>query len=285
MALVRAARGDLASANDLLDQAEALYRHGFYPDLRPIAALRARLQIAAGDLTSATRWADDRGISVEDDPDYLREYDHLTLARLLLARYRDEVHGTTARGTSLAALLGLLRRLHLAATTAGRDGSVLEIAVMQALTHHAHGDLPAALAALTRALVEAPEPDAHVCLYLDEGAQMTALLTDWLGQPGEGDGTADAGRDPEVRARVRRLLGRAATVEGAALPRTTNDSLSPRELDVTRLLATDLSGPEIARELFITVNTLRTHTKRIFTKLDATTRAVAVQRARERGLL
>jgi LuxR family maltose regulon positive regulatory protein len=61
--------------------------------------------------------------------------------------------------------------------------------------------------------------------------------------------------------------------------------LSPRELDVLRLLASDLTGPEIARELFITVNTLRTHTKRIFTKLDATTRAVAVHRARRRGLL
>jgi LuxR family transcriptional regulator, maltose regulon positive regulatory protein len=61
--------------------------------------------------------------------------------------------------------------------------------------------------------------------------------------------------------------------------------LSERELEVLRLLESDLTGPEIARELYVTLNTLRTHTKRIFTKLHANTRAAAVHRARERGLL
>ncbi len=53
MAQVRAARGDHEAAMRLLDQAAALYRHGFYPDVRPIEAMKARLQIAAGDLESA----------------------------------------------------------------------------------------------------------------------------------------------------------------------------------------------------------------------------------------
>ena len=52
-----------------------------------------------------------------------------------------------------------------------------------------------------------------------------------------------------------------------------------------RLLASELSGPEIARLLFVSHNTLRTHTRHIFTKLDATTRRAAVARARERGLM
>ena len=63
------------------------------------------------------------------------------------------------------------------------------------------------------------------------------------------------------------------------------DPLSQRELQVLRLLDSELTGPEIARELYVTLNTLRTHTKRIFTKLDVTTRAAAVRRAHERGLL
>jgi LuxR family maltose regulon positive regulatory protein len=61
--------------------------------------------------------------------------------------------------------------------------------------------------------------------------------------------------------------------------------LSQRELQVLRLLDSDLTGPQIARELYVSVNTLRTHTKRIFTKLDVATRAAAVRRAHERGLL
>ena len=52
-----------------------------------------------------------------------------------------------------------------------------------------------------------------------------------------------------------------------------------------RLLATELTGPEIARHLFVSVNTLRTHTKHIFAKLDVNTRQAAVRRATELGLL
>jgi LuxR family maltose regulon positive regulatory protein len=65
----------------------------------------------------------------------------------------------------------------------------------------------------------------------------------------------------------------------------TTETLSERELQVLRLLDTELSGPEIARELFISLNTLRTHTKHIFAKLNATSRPAAVRRAREHGLL
>ena len=88
-AQLRAADGDPAGAAPLLDEAEALYRHGFYPDVRPIGAMRARLQIASGDLGSAVAWADERGLRADDDPAYLREYEHLTLARLLLAQHRN----------------------------------------------------------------------------------------------------------------------------------------------------------------------------------------------------
>ena len=75
----------------------------------------------------------------------------------------------------------------------------------------------------------------------------------------------------------------AATAAGAAP--SGDEGLSDRELEVLRLLATELTGPEIARHLFVSVNTLRTHTKHIFTKLDVNTRQAAVRRATELGLL
>ncbi len=61
--------------------------------------------------------------------------------------------------------------------------------------------------------------------------------------------------------------------------------LSERELQVLRLLDSELTGPQIARELFVSHNTLRTHTKHIFTKLDVTSRRAAVRRGHERGLI
>jgi LuxR family maltose regulon positive regulatory protein len=268
MAHVRAAGGDYEAATRLLDQAETMYRHGFYPDIRPIAAMKARVRIAAGDLSSAAEWARDRGVSVDDDPDYLYEYDHLTLARLLLAQ-----HGPTP-----AAVLGLLDRMYAAAASAARDGSLIEIRALQALAHHAAGDLPQALAVLARCAVETPEPGSHVRLYLDEGAAMLGLLQYIAGGHTE-DGDV-------VRGWARRLLERAPTpVQGAEPQQTLVDPLSQRELQVLRLLDSELTGPQIARELYVSLNTLRTHTKRIFTKLDVTTRAAAVRRARERGVL
>ncbi len=72
---------------------------------------------------------------------------------------------------------------------------------------------------------------------------------------------------------------------GQRLAPSTTESLSERELQVLRLLDSELSGPQIARELFVSHNTLRTHTKHIFTKLDVTNRRAAVRRARQRGLL
>ncbi len=82
---------------------------------------------------------------------------------------------------------------------------------------------------------------------------------------------------------ARALLG--SDKSGAQLSHTPGGPLSQRELEVLRLLDSELTGPEIARRLYVTLNTLRTHTKRIFTKLDVTTRAAAVRRAHERGIL
>ena len=78
---------------------------------------------------------------------------------------------------------------------------------------------------------------------------------------------------------------REVPIEISMSPEPLDDVLSDRELEVPRLLATDLTGPEVARRLFVSVNTLRTHTKHIFTKLDVNTRRAAVRRAVERNLV
>ena len=82
-ALLARAGGDLDEAVALLDRAAELYRPGFFPDVRPIPALRARIWIAQGDLAAAADWARDSGVAVTDDAGYLQEFDHLTLVRLL----------------------------------------------------------------------------------------------------------------------------------------------------------------------------------------------------------
>jgi LuxR family transcriptional regulator, maltose regulon positive regulatory protein len=301
MAQVHAARGEHEAAMRLLDRAGELYRHGFYPDVRPIGAMKARLQVSAGDLASAAAWARARGVSTDDEPDYLHEYELLTLARLLLAQDRvgrdgvgrdgvgrDGVgrHGDRAGTASpLSAALSLLDRLSEAAAGAGRDGSLLEIRMLLALAHRARGDRDASLDVLGRALTAAPEPEGHVRLYLDEGAPMLDLLRDAARTP-DRTGSAPDDEGTRVRSWAGRLLARVQPrVEGPTSRQPLADPLSQREIEVLRLLDSELTGPEIAGALYVSLNTLRTHTKRIFTKLDVNTRAAAVRSAHEHGLI
>jgi LuxR family transcriptional regulator, maltose regulon positive regulatory protein len=266
MAQLRASHGDHDAALRLLAEAEALYRPGFYPDVRPIPAVRARIHLLAGDLTSAAGWAYEHRLGVEDAPQYLREYEHLILARFLLAQHH------------LQPALDLLTHLHTAAAEAERAGSLIEISALQAVAHHLGGDDEQALAAFGRSVAETPEPESYVRLYLDEGPPMLAFL--------HLAATADHGEDAvTVQNRARRLLQRATPASPPRAAPPVIEALSDRELQVLRLLDTELTGPQIARELYVTINTLRSHTKRIFTKLDVTTRTAAVRRARERGLL
>jgi LuxR family maltose regulon positive regulatory protein len=267
MALVRETQGDLDGAVDLLDDAERVYVGDFSPNVRPIAAMRARVWLAQGRLGDALRWLREQGLSVEDDLSYLREFEHVTLARLLLAQY-----GTERLVYSGQQALELLQRLLRAAEDGGRTGSVIEILVLQALAHQAHGDTVAALAPLERAVTLA-EPEDYARIFTDEGPPMAALL-------------ATAARRGIAPGYVRRLL----TTFGETPERPTRaaglvESLSDRELDVLRLLATDLGGPDIARELGVSLNTVRTHTKNIYAKLGVNNRRAAVRRATDLDLL
>ena len=257
-ARLRHAEGDPAAALALLDEAAAVYNTDFLPSVRPIPALRARVHLAAGDVAAAARWADECGVSADDDLDYLREYEHATLARLLLAR-RDP---DTA--------LRLVDRLYAAADAGGRERAAIELLVLRALALDASGRREPAGAALAEALTRA-EPEGYVRVFADELPALAALLR---AVPGDVAGGL-----------ARRVLA-AATEAAEAKPRPHDlvDELSGRELDVLRLLRSDLSGPEIARELVVSLNTVRTHTKNIYAKLGVGTRRQAVRRADELGL-
>jgi LuxR family maltose regulon positive regulatory protein len=170
MARVREAEGDLDGALDLLDEAQRVYTGDFSPNVRPIPALRARVLTARGRVGEAVAWAREQGLSAEDDLTYLREFEHITLARVLLALHREQ-----GAETHLHDAARLLERLLQAAEAGERTGSVIEVLVLQALTLHARGDVAGALAALERALTLA-EPEGYVRMFAGEEPPMASLL-------------------------------------------------------------------------------------------------------------
>jgi LuxR family maltose regulon positive regulatory protein len=267
MARVRQAEGDLDAAIELLDEAERRYDADFFPEVRPIAAVRARVRVAQGRLVDARDWARERGLSPDDALTYLHEFEHATLARLLLAEgIRDRAD------PSILAAIDLAERLAAAAEAGGRDGNVIDILVVAALARHARGDHAAAARALDRAASLAA-PEGFVRVFLDEGDPMTALLTSAANRIGA------SGYLRELLAAANPRAARSTVRQALVEP------LSERELDVLRLLAGDLAGPDIARELGVSLNTLRSHTKNVYTKLDVNSRRAAVRRGAELGLV
>ena len=266
MARLRRAQDDVEAAVELLDRAHQVHLPGFFPDVRPIPALQARLRITQARLADAWGWAADHQVAAVDDPSYLDECAQLTLVRLLLAQHRadgDKVHLVDASRR--------LDRLVPGAVDGGRDGSLLEIRMLRALMHRARGETVAAAAELRIALQNA-EGAGYLRLFLDEGAPMMDLLQGFEPLPGAGSFAL-------------RLRGATQRQPSVASRITEAEGLSEREVEVLRLLATARSGPEIARELFVSVNTLRTHTKHIYSKLEVNTRRAAVSRAADLGLL
>ncbi|HEY5847204.1 MAG TPA: LuxR C-terminal-related transcriptional regulator [Microlunatus sp.] len=267
MAGIRTAEGDLHGALHLLNEAARLYIRGLFPQVRPVPAVRTRVWIALGHLHDALSWVRECRLSVEDDLSYLHEFEHITLARVLLAQ-----HATQGAEGSLQGATRLLERLLPAAEAGGRTGSVIEILVLQAVAHRARGDRAAGQAPLQRALTLA-EPEGYVRVFADEGPALAALLK-------------AAARQGTTGAYVRRLLAAVTSTGPAALiPPGLVEALSDRELDVLRLLGTDLSGPNIARQLSVSLSTVRTHTNRIYAKLGVNNRRAAVRRATELALL
>jgi LuxR family maltose regulon positive regulatory protein len=259
-------------------------------DIVLLAAWRARLCLAQGDLAAAAEWAAGSGLSADDGPSFAGEYLHLTLARVLWAQGRSPEAGR------------LLQRLLAAAEGAGRWGRVIEILTVQALVLHQRGEPDLALAALGRALRLA-EPEGYVRVFADEGPSLSALLAQVRGaqQPYArrllaAMPAALSAAPALARGLAAGMGGAAATWEGAdrippVLPLAAPDPsllaldpLSSRERDVLRLIAAGLSNQDIAAALVVAPSTIHWHLKNIYSKLNVRSRTQAALLARELGL-
>jgi len=226
--------------------------------------------VRKGRLAEALDWTRERGLSVDDDLCYLREFEHMTLARVLIARCkRDQVE------SSLREAVALLERLRAAAEEGERAGSLIEILTVLALAHEAQGGVSGALAPLERALTLA-QPEGYVRTFVDEGQAMRTLLR-------------HAAAGGIASSYTQRLL---AAFDASAPPAATAahtaglvEPLTGREIEILRLIAAGMRNQEIADHLFISLSTVKRHIANAYRKLGVNHRTEAVARANELSLL
>jgi LuxR family transcriptional regulator, maltose regulon positive regulatory protein len=254
LARVALARGDVEAAAAMLAQAQlSAQENGFVLRLPEIAAVQVLVLIRQGQVAAAAHLAETYGLP-------------LGQARVLIAQ------------SDPSAALAVLEPLRQQMEARGWADERLKTIVLQAVAEHVLGEEHRAARSLGEALALA-EPSGFIRLFVDEGAPMADMLS------------AAAAQDVRPEYTSRLLAAFAAEAErerqpsSAPGPSPSAELLSRRELDVLRLVAQGLSNQEIGQQLFLALDTVKGHNRRIFEKLQVQRRTEAVARARELGLL
>jgi LuxR family maltose regulon positive regulatory protein len=276
---IQSARGSPSEAFRAFEQAAThADRTGHSPAGRRARAYATRPRLIAGDVQAAIWWATTASVRTTlaegQLPGFEHEVETLTLVRVWIAQ------GQTADALSL---LGRLRPL---AEAAGRQTSTVELLALEALALAAARAHARAQACLVRALTLA-EPSGFVRLFIDEGVAMARLLEALAASQRRGELTGPA-PSPGYLRRLLTAFVRAepeSARDSAPIASSLPDPLTPRELELLRLMATGASNQQIADRLIVSMPTVKTHVNRVFRKLDASSRLEAVARGRDLGLL
>jgi len=225
----------------------------------------AEALLSQGDLAAAERWLQKIGWKIGDEIPEGQANAFEFVARILTAK------------REYAAALNLLDHLLIQEQAKGVRAFVLFILISQAIAWQSMGDADRALATLHQALTQA-EPEGYIRTFTDRGAPIRGLLQK----------AVERGVHVQYANRLLAVLDKAPDVATSSTKLDAarfSEPFSERELEVLRLLNADLTAPEIAVKLIISANTVRTHIKSVYRKLNAHSRHEAIMQARDLSLL
>jgi len=268
-------QGNLAAVEEIIEKLEGLSQESNVPAwvMGLMATWQVRTWLAQGNLDGPSQWAEGRDLNINfESPqfveiDFFSMFDYIVLARIWMAQGQ------------LEKTIKLLRHLFVIADNGGRRANMIEIMMLQALVFHKQGDANQALDALKRSFALA-EPKGFIRTFVDEGPPMARLLYEALSHE----------ISPDY---VQRLL-LAFPVQESEKAGSTQlhgpaseliEPLSERELEILQLIAGGLSNQEIGSQLYLSLNTVKAHTRNIYGKLGVNSRTQATARARAMGIL
>ena len=257
LARLNLARGDVAGASTVLAEAERSVRqHNFVHRIPEVAAAQVLVLLGQNNPKAATLLAETYELPMSRAKVYLFE------------------------GNAAEALV-LLEPLHEQFTQKGWKDELLKVMVLQAVSYHMLGESNKAIELLGKTL-KIVETEGFIRLFVDEGIRMASMLTE----------AADHAIMPEY---ISRLLAafdselqnskEKPNLYSASSMQSVIEPLTQRELEVLHLIALGFSNQEICKHLFLALNTVKGHNRRIFEKLQVQRRTEAVARARELGLI
>jgi LuxR family maltose regulon positive regulatory protein len=267
--------GDLAGAEEITQKMETIASESNFPPVitNQLAAWQARLWLVQDKLEAASQWAAERGLDTDgelklaDEIDLVLLSEYVVLARIQIAQGRFDKSAE------------LLQHMLEAAEAGGCITKVIEILILQAVTRQAQGSTDQAITRLEQALTLA-EPGGFIRIFVDEGPPMARLLyealkrgisTDYISQllaafPFDESETNDPSKPQTPKAEL-------------------VEPLSDREIEVLQLISEGLTNSEISTILFLSLNTVKAHTRNIYAKLGVNNRTQAGVRGRALGLL
>ena len=278
---IQFSRGNLAAVEEIIQKLENLGRESNVPDwiMGLMGIWQVRTWLAQNNLEAASRWANARELNTDIESPLLQEidfftlFDYVVLSRIWIARGQ------------LNEAIKLLKYLLNIADKGERTANMIEILMLQALAYQKLGDPSQSLAALKQSLSIA-EPKGFIRIFVDEGAPMAHLIYGISSQANDLALTVSP-------AYIQRLLNAFPEVEPeqttpSKVQSTTDEWIEPlseRELEVLQLIADGLTNQEIAAQLYLSLNTVKAHTRNIYGKLDVNSRTQAVAKARALGLI
>ena len=269
-ARIQEAQGLVNVALERIQEAEENFIRDAVPNPRPIEALKIRLLISTDNLPEAVAWAKKKGFQSSNALYYLTEFEHIAFTRILMAQYRK-----TWSQPVLEDAITLLHKLEQSTSSGGRIWNLIVVHLLHATCLELQSNTPQALEVLQKAL-QLGERDNFIRTFLDEGSLIHNLLRHAV--------AANIGGSY-----ARNILSafEQSSSKGSSSKLTTNllQPLTPRELEIIRLIAAGMRNQEIADHLFISLSTVKRHIANAYGKLEATHRTEAINQATKLGLI